>query len=339
MDYRLINTCKDCKDEDIDRIKILLDRGIDINIKDNKGYSALSYAIINQQTDIMKILIENGISVNQTNSTGQTPIQLILRNFPENRYNIINMIDILIKNGVDINTEDGNADTPLMYMVKDRSRDIVYIHGIYLIIIDYLVKNGADVTREHDHGYTPLEIAINCCSVDTVEILLNHIKINDVHFGLEHIINNIPMIDLLVKHGFNIDKQDKNGNTLLIVACLKYKIDTLKYLIQSGANLNIKDKNNNTAFKYRHGDPGQFHKNMIKLLVNAGCDIDDNDRKDKYIKYLLHKKELLKLREKVKSQQEIIDQLNLHIKYMPGGPGMLEAEEDFMKIVELQTKN
>ena len=59
----------------IESIKILIKNGIDINAEDNYGKTVLSEAVNKIDGMMIRFLIENGASVNHVNSSGRTVIQ------------------------------------------------------------------------------------------------------------------------------------------------------------------------------------------------------------------------------------------------------------------------
>ena len=62
-------------DNDLSRIKQLLDKGFDINSTDSSGYTALHYAARNNHVDLVRFLISNGACVNcSTRAGGDTPL-------------------------------------------------------------------------------------------------------------------------------------------------------------------------------------------------------------------------------------------------------------------------
>jgi ankyrin repeat protein len=57
-------------------LKILKKDGGDLNLQDEKGYTALMYAILNNRKDIVELLIDNGADLKQTDKNGRSPMKL-----------------------------------------------------------------------------------------------------------------------------------------------------------------------------------------------------------------------------------------------------------------------
>ncbi len=62
------------KSGDTARVVELIDRGADVNTKDNFGYTPLIQAAWRGHTDIATLLIEGGADVNAKGSDGHTPL-------------------------------------------------------------------------------------------------------------------------------------------------------------------------------------------------------------------------------------------------------------------------
>lgn len=56
--------CSAVKSGDIDKVKYLIDHGIDINEKDKSGSTPMIHAVWKNRLDIVKLLIENGSDLN-----------------------------------------------------------------------------------------------------------------------------------------------------------------------------------------------------------------------------------------------------------------------------------
>jgi len=340
-------------------VKLLLDNDANINMNDKDGNTCLMSAIKNRNIDMMQLLFENGISVHQTTLNGDNYLHLALNNISiDNAYKdqLLNqteeIIKLLIIHGVDINKKDKRGNTPLMLaiiqlcMYNPKFDNIINIPKI-------LIENGANINITDIHGQTALSIAISKQSVALTKLLLSapgiaingHLNFIPLIFASQ--IEDSIILKLLIDANANINIQNKDGMTPLIVACIKGVFENIKCLIDAGADLNLKDTRHNTVFDYAmdqralgyfsstnirretNDTKGNRANKIIKLLINAGCDIDPRHRKNLHVKYILQKKELRKLIDEVRIHKETIDNLNLQIKYMPGGLGMLEAQAEF----------
>ena len=77
--------------EHASELKVYLDRGVNVNIKDADGDSLLSYACAGNKFDNVKLLVERGANVKAINTSGETILEscIILPSFAKKRENII----------------------------------------------------------------------------------------------------------------------------------------------------------------------------------------------------------------------------------------------------------
>ena len=59
---------------DIESVRALLDKGADVNAKDNRGMTALMRAARNGEFDIVRVLIGRGARINEEDEIGKTAL-------------------------------------------------------------------------------------------------------------------------------------------------------------------------------------------------------------------------------------------------------------------------
>lgn len=84
------------------RIRQLIERGADINAKDERKMTALLWAAANGFASTMKLLIENGADVNVRNDWGMTPMSHVLGN--------AELEALLLANGYDMDTSNSKIE-------------------------------------------------------------------------------------------------------------------------------------------------------------------------------------------------------------------------------------
>jgi ankyrin repeat protein len=96
----------------LDVIKVLLDKGVDINIGNGvigtPLHSAFNPFRSETQLKTAEFLLKNGADINATSSNGWTPLHQIAKAFCECEW-----VKFLIEHGADVNKPDKNGETPL----------------------------------------------------------------------------------------------------------------------------------------------------------------------------------------------------------------------------------
>ena len=149
----------------------------------------------------------------------------------------------------------------------------------------------------------------------TVRHPINEIK-DDMTF-LMHAVksNNVLIIKLLIDKDANVNTQDCNGKTPLMVVCEQSgNVNIVQLLIDKGANVNTKDSSGKTSLMFACAQkPGTVE--IVELLLSMGARVNIKDREDQTALDLLPKgmtgaiKKLLI--EALKSQKKLEDIENL----------------------------
>jgi len=128
----------------IELAKLLIENGLDVNLKDKLGEMALPEACFAMDIDMVRLLIENGADVNAKEATDSTAIYMAADRS-------VGIVNLLLENGAEINVKNEDGFTPLMSAVVAENIDIVSL----------LLDNGADVNIKDNEGKTPYDITQN----------------------------------------------------------------------------------------------------------------------------------------------------------------------------------
>ncbi len=82
--------------DDVDKVKECIKAGIDVNIADWNGDSALLLACYNVQIEIAKLLINAGANINYQDINKTTPLMFAIR------HNKIDVVKLLVNAGADL---------------------------------------------------------------------------------------------------------------------------------------------------------------------------------------------------------------------------------------------
>ena len=200
--FRLIEDRKPYSNKTKKKIKFLLDKGANPNIKNSTDQFMLAY--VNDDVDVLNLLLEYGANPNIKNAWGNTPLH-----YSPNR----KVAELLLNSGVDIDAKNTiYGETPLMVCVNA---------GKYKMI-EFLLNKGADVNLPNDGGVTPLYEAVVGEDEDIVNLLLDkganpnketkrgwypiHKAIGD---------ENKHLIKLLLEHGADVNVKTSKGLSLI----------------------------------------------------------------------------------------------------------------------------
>src|SRR3990167_4753558 len=138
-----------------DTVILLLDKGADINHATDYGSTVLVYAARSGLTDIVQLLLGRGMNLNQTNSGGFTPIMVAAQ---QGRTDTVRLF---LDRGSDINHVANDGYTALILAAENGRRDTVKL----------LLNRGADINAINDYGSTALSVAQRGDRTEIVKIL------------------------------------------------------------------------------------------------------------------------------------------------------------------------
>ncbi|KAK7304076.1 hypothetical protein RJT34_15098 [Clitoria ternatea] len=122
----------------------LLENGVDIDLPDKEGLTALHKAIIGKKEAVISHLLRKGASPHTKDKDGATPLHYAVQ------VGGLITVKLLIKYKADVNATDNEGWTPLHVAIQSRNRDIAKI----------LLVNGADKTRKNKEGKTALDMSM-----------------------------------------------------------------------------------------------------------------------------------------------------------------------------------
>ncbi len=247
--------------------------GIDVNAKNTSGETALISAVRSGSKEIVEFLLKQpGVDVNTKSNTGVTALTTAIRfGFRE--------IEVLLlkQHGFNVNAKDNEGNTPLILVIEDRARKE---------IVEFLLKQpGIDVNTKNDMGLTALTTAIKFGLREIVEILLKQPGI-DVNVW-EHLNSAIKykrkeIVELLLKQpGI---AESKFLSMALIDAVESGSKEIVEFLLkQPGIDINARNYFRNSALinAVKSGS-----KEIVELLLKQPG-IDVNAKNDSGLTALL----------------------------------------------------
>lgn len=129
--------------------------------------------------------------------------------------NDLEICELFLKAGMDINERD-SAGTPFLCSAARNGK---------LDMIQWLLENGADIDAvSHDRGYSAVMDAVWK--------------------------SNLPIVELLVNKGANLNFISRDGQTALILATGSENFDICRVLVENGADPTIKDRMGMSSIDY-----------------------------------------------------------------------------------------
>ncbi len=248
----------------IESIKILIKNGIDINAEDNYGKTVLSDAADKIDGMMIRFLLENGASVNHINSSGRTVLQDAALEENDKVFNI------LMSQNPDLTLTDHYGRTVLFDAVE----------GGNIEIIREVVNNIDDINIVDNNGQTVLFYSVlkeddlvtkflisNGIDVNILDKKNQSALFNAVILGSD----NLPTIELLLEKGIKLNLKDHAGKTIL---------DEILKLLATTKNENKKLEN-----KYRHVNAKRNYLKLTGFLIDNGLAIDRIDAQGQTVLY------------------------------------------------------
>jgi len=227
-----------CESEQLEVVQILLEAGADVNLTSKKLYPLIA-ACDTGNVELMNLLMKAGADVTCRKSNDETCLHAVINSSiagsqkPADIVSIENIIKSLLEDGVDVSACCSAGETALC-----RASEAGYEHIVRLLlkagadtrvstccrllyaacerghthIVDLLLRHGADpntfsVSSERHIDslmYLALRIPVPVASSDSLPIICA------VQKGYTDIVN------LLLKHGADVNKQDQTGKSALI---------------------------------------------------------------------------------------------------------------------------
>ncbi len=206
-------------------IKLFLQRGANVNIQDEEGWTALHNACRWCDLDAVQVLVEAGAAVNARDMHKLTPL------YHAAECNKIDVIKYLLSKGASLASVMGQLTTPLHQAIRNG-------HGE---AADLLITAKADINALDDLGATAL-----CLACELGEYRLE-------------------MIKLLVNRKANVNLPNKFGDSPLIHACRAGSLPMAQLLIESGAEVKFCDKRGVSALEYMEKNKKVFGELLAKL--------------------------------------------------------------------------
>ncbi len=279
--------------KDIAGLKLLLDRGADVNVQDTDGNTVLMGAVFGRESSTAQFLLDAGADANMIDIEGKTALHLAAQ------HGYWDMITILLSAGADTGMVDIMGDTPLILSARD-GHDRA---------IEYLLNTFPDLSIRNSQGETALEEAQSQGHTEVIDLFAEHEKNRNYLLSWasdQQILDEVQallgagsgtgsegkramggkvllraaekghssMVELLARAGVDVNAKTADGETVLMRAiknhCNSYAVSSL---LQAGADVKAKDGLGKTALMCASLQ-GRYH---LKRLLDYGADVNARD--------------------------------------------------------------
>ncbi|KAG8008768.1 Ankyrin-3, partial [Nibea albiflora] len=256
-----VNACylRSARAGNLEKALDYLKNGVDINICNQKGNTALHIASLAGQTDVVKELVTHNANVNAQSQNGFTPLYMAAQE------NHMDVVQFLLDHGSSqsIATEDGftplavalqqGHDQVVSLLLENDTKGKVRLPALHIAArkddtkaAALLLQNDHNADVESKNDITPLHVASKR--------------------------GNSNMVRLLLERGAKIDARTKDGLTPLHCGARSGHEQVVEMLLDRGAPILSKTKNGLSPLHMAtQGD----HLNCVQLLLHHDVPVDD----------------------------------------------------------------
>lgn len=178
-------------------LRLLNIEDININIKDYDYYNRylIHWACFHNLLDLVKLLIDKGADIHVKNSHGWTPIMEASRN------GYFEIVELLVSKGANVNDQGNDGYTSLMLaccnIVRTTAKmpmpPTIYRYNPdsnkYIDVIQYLLCNGANIHYKSQSGLTCIQLT-RCKQVKSILENWNTIMLIEMYQNISGVVYN-----------------------------------------------------------------------------------------------------------------------------------------------------
>jgi ankyrin repeat protein len=280
------------KVKDLAAAQAAVNRGANVNVMDDRGYSPLSYAVELADAPMIEYLRSRGAmnafasrklmlairadnlevfntalnefaDPNYTDKDLQTPLIVAAA------YGNYDMLKILLERGAQVNARDKDGYSAVFYAAQENR----------VRILDELIKRQADLVRKNNFGYTPLILAAAKGHVEAVRRLVEAgVDVNATadNGGTAAYWAAIKDYDEVVKILVAAGAVDPKNNKELVRAAQSNDVARAEKALQANINIDLKNEDGYTALMYAV-NAGSLDVARLILSRKARINLQDRD--------------------------------------------------------------
>lgn len=238
-------------------IEALVEKGINLNIKDIHGENVLFYTVKNRDIETTHFLLEqNTIDINEKNNSGNSVLSIAVVEGSSN----LDMIVTLLKFKANTSSKNMSNKSILESVIEKTVRENPKEPDFLFVLNSILENSNSDLTKYNSN---------------------NEPMFFDVVFN-----KRFNLLKLFRQYGFDIDQVDIEGNNIMHKVIKRFREEKnvnkrdlneiLTYLIKKGVDINCKDSSGRSVL---HNAIVEDWENIIKLLLDSKANINTIDRR------------------------------------------------------------
>lgn len=220
---------------------------INVNFQNESGMTCLHQASISGNLELVKLLIDCGAQVDVKDSNGYTPLHYSVQ------FNKFDLVSLFLQYGINPNDSTYKQDTPLHLAVQFSSEKIILNllnNGAYFSLASLNQQSLTPFELACDLGkFKIVEIFIKFCTASNTDNKVELIKkfsLKCLNLSAKNGHDDIIRL-LLINNIIDLNYSTPEG-TALHEACRYGRVQTVKLLLESGIDPNLKNTTNQLAF-------------------------------------------------------------------------------------------
>ncbi|RDD43795.1 Ankyrin repeat and sterile alpha motif domain-containing protein 1B [Trichoplax sp. H2] len=206
---------------------------IDVNCRDENGYTPLILAILHGNHDAVECLLKYSAGVNEKDPRGNGALHIAAWKSKSD------IVDVLLQNGAGVNDSNNNGNSPLHFACQYNSDGKIYT------VLRLLQWPNIDVMKVNNSGQTALDLAAQYDKKEIVSLLLDHQPklISSTYSLIEASkTGRTAIVEILLDAGMDPNLDDSlTGTCALHEAIRYYRTDIARLLLEFGADPNHKN--------------------------------------------------------------------------------------------------
>ena len=255
---------------DIARIKELIDKGADVNKKNQFGTTPLEYACKTGNLEVAKLLIEHGAKINEKIEHNKT---VLIDALVEN--NDYELVKYLLQQGADVNAKDDEGIPTLFYIYPSGQS----VFNTRLNLIKLLEKYHADINQTDRNGMNLLFRTASSCDLPATQYIIEnkHFNTASIDSLFKKNIFDFAHCDLdIVKYLLSRKPKNPDYSKLYFGAALSDNVKVVSYILDTlkKADVNERDKFRRTALMLTYS---HISDELTNYLIEKGIDLNARD--------------------------------------------------------------